>query len=128
MDISSRAREVILATIQNKGLTEKQCATDCGLSSGFFADWKAGRVKSPSFDKIYKICKYLEMSIDSLNTESSFTVSSSQNSFDVSMDEQRLIEKYRALDDDGKDIVRSAAISEYRRVIAERGTGTAKIG
>lgn len=93
-----------------------------GVGTAQTTSWRQ-RNADPPAKYLAQICKYLDVSLDFLVT--------GEEAQDVSLlseDEERLIEKYRALDDDGKDIVRSAAISEYRRVIAERGTGTAKIG
>ena len=93
-----------------------------GVGTAQTTSWRQ-RNADPPAKYLAQICKYLDVSLDFL-----VTGEEAQDAPLLSKDEERLIEKYRDLDDDGKDVVRSAAIAEQRRVIAEKGTGNAKIG
>ena len=55
MNTSKQILELILKTIDEKKILKQDCINACGLSSTFFSDWKAGRFKSPSYEKIIKI-------------------------------------------------------------------------
>ena len=66
MDINATLLTSLLEIMKNKNVVEKDCLKSCEINTSFFSDWKAGRLKSPSFDKIYRICQYLDISIDTL--------------------------------------------------------------
>ena len=66
MDINATLLSSLLEIMKNKNIVEKDCLKSCEINTSFFSDWKAGRLKSPPFDKIYRICKYLNISIDTL--------------------------------------------------------------
>ncbi len=133
-DVSNYLCDVIIQRIQDRGIEESQCAVACGLSSDFFTDWKAGRIRNPNFFCVFAICKYLGIDINSLNIEhpvplyASPSASSEKHVENVDSDEMRLLEQYRALDNDGKEEVRHTLRVEHRRVLAEKGMGNAKIG
>lgn len=126
MDISRCLRDVILEAIKSRGITEKQCADACGLSNGFFADWKAERVKCPSFDKVFKMCKYLGVSMDSLALEHPTPICAVEGSAH-SVDEERLLERFGHLDDDGRELVLAYALTQLQRVKTEKGTGVEQV-
>ena len=68
-------------------------------STSFFSDWKSGKLKSPSFDKIYRISLYLGLSLDNLIINESTSKQKfeyHQNSF--SPDQQELLDLYNQLD------------------------------
>lgn len=58
--------DVLLQYIQKNGATEKQCLIDCNINTSFLADWKGGRLKNPSYDKIVKLAKYLNIDLNLL--------------------------------------------------------------
>jgi len=103
--------------------SDKTAAGLCKVLGVGTAQTTSWRQRNPPAKYLAQICKYLDVSLDFL-----VTGEEAQDAPLLSEDEERLIEKYRDLDDDGKDVVRSAAIAEQRRVIAEKGTGNAKIG
>jgi len=51
--------------IEKKGITIYRVAKDCGIPLMSLYDWKAGRSK-PKIDKLSKIAKYLDVSIEDL--------------------------------------------------------------
>lgn len=93
-----------------------------GLNTSVTTNWKQ-RNTDPPAKYIVPICEYLDISLSFLLTGEEM-----RHTPMLSDDEERLIEKYRSLDDDGKDVVRSAAIAEQRRIITKKRTGNAKIG
>lgn len=78
-------------------------------------------------------CKYLGIDINSLNIEylvplyAPPSASCEKYLENVDGEEMRLLERYRALDNDGKEEVRHTLMVEHRRVLAEKGMGNAKI-
>lgn len=111
MDLYAVVFEAIQNQLKALHITEKDCLQGCGIHKSFFSDWRGGRSKRQNFDNIYKICKYLNISIDNLGE-----VMIPQNKEEsLPKDEQRLLEKYRTIDEDGKDIVKGVLATEYRR-------------
>jgi len=64
--MSNDVLETILTLIRKKGVTEKECLKQCGINTSFLTDWKNGRIKNPSYDKLVKIAQYLDVSLDYL--------------------------------------------------------------
>lgn len=56
----------ILAILKQRNITENQCLIDTNINTSFFTDWKSGKLKNPSIDKIFLISSYLGVSIDYL--------------------------------------------------------------
>lgn len=111
MDLYAAVFDAIQTRLKALGITEKDCLQECGVHKSFFSDWRGGRSKRQNFDNIYKICKFLNVSIDNLGE-----ILTPQNKEEsLPRDEQRLLEKYRAIDEDGKDIVKGVLATEYRR-------------
>lgn len=66
MNNSYEILDVLLQYIQKNGTTEKQCLIDCNINTSFLTDWKGGRLKNPSYDKIVKLAKYLNIDLNLL--------------------------------------------------------------
>lgn len=89
--------EILLQYIQKNGTTEKQCLIDCNINTSFLTDWKGGRLKNPSYDKIVKLAGYLNIDLNLL-----FLGEINSQKFELVDDERELLENYRQLSDDGK--------------------------
>lgn len=63
---SRQILETILKAIEKRGVTEKECLVSSHVNTSFLSDWKKEKIKSPPFDKIYRISKYLNLSLDKL--------------------------------------------------------------
>ena len=106
MNTSTQILELILKTIDEKKILKQDCINACGLSSTFFSDWKAGRFKSPSYEKIIKIAVYLDIDLYYL-----FLGDTGYNSYFLNEHESFLINYYRKLSDFDK----GALIGELRQ-------------
>ena len=102
----------ILDIIRKHGISEKDCLVNANLSSSYFSDWKAGRLKSPTIDKVFRISQVLGVSIDSLlgisqsqNEASAESKYSTQN--ELAPDEDVLLNTYRDMTSQGKKLLRS---------------------
>lgn len=56
---------ILFKIMKEKGITQKQLATNIGASQGNIADWKSGK-SAPSIDKLPLIADYLNTSVDYL--------------------------------------------------------------
>lgn len=56
----------ILHAIEERRITEKECLIKSQVNTSFLSDWKNGKIKSPPFDKIYRISRFLNLSLDLL--------------------------------------------------------------
>lgn len=89
--------ERILETTKNKGITEKELLIATGLNTSFLTDWKKGRAKSPSIDKIIKIANYLNLSLDWL--------ASGKHTASLSIEEIEIIKSYRSISEANKEAI-----------------------
>ncbi|HAQ39629.1 MAG TPA: hypothetical protein DCM73_01545 [Clostridiales bacterium] len=64
--MSNNVLETILFLIKQNGITEKELLKQCNINTSFLTDWKSGRIKNPSYDKLVKIARYFNVSIDYL--------------------------------------------------------------
>ena len=94
----------ILYFLKSKGISEKECLIRSNISTSFFSDWKAGRLKSPTFDKIFRISQTLEVSIDTLLSPEK-TGNILLLTYDLSPDEYNLLHTYRTMDETGKKLL-----------------------
>lgn len=102
--------ENILFAIKNQGILEKDCLLKAGINTSYFSDWKAGRLKSPTIDKIFRISQVLGVSIDSL-----LGISQSQDKVlaenkystqsELTPDEDVLLNTYRDMTSQGKKLL-----------------------
>lgn len=80
MNDSQEILKIIVENINNNGLSEKDCLKACGIGANFLTDWKSGKSKFPSYDKIIKLSQFLKIDLDYLflnkeNTKYNFTKS-----------------------------------------------------
>ena len=119
MEIYDILLSVIQHVLAEKHITEKDCCANSGVNRSFFSDWKSGRSKRQAFDSIYRICKFLNISIDNIETDQPLLTGNQEDQTKEDPDLQRVIGKYINLDDDGKDAVKWILLSEERRMRAE---------
>lgn len=92
MDNAQISLDIILTGLKKHGLTEKQFLILCDINTSFLNDWKSGKVKFPSYDKMIRIAKVLNISLDYLLTgEESLALAENVN-------EMELLELYRELE------------------------------
>lgn len=85
----------ILDLCDKKNISERTTLIELGFSTSFFSEWKKGKIKSPSFDKIVKIADYFNVSIDYLVYGTEKYNDSCNN---LTNEEIELLELYRKFD------------------------------
>ena len=119
MTISERLFDLLAAD------PSKSAADLCrklNINTSVTTNWK-NRNTDPAAKYIVPICEYLDVSVMFLLTGEDDRVSV-ETIQTLSSDERRVIEKYRSLDDDGKDKVRGVLLDEQRRVESNRGVAS----
>ena len=92
-----------------KGMTQQDIADALGESSGrVIYNWEKG-ISRPDCDKLARLCDLLEVSADEL-------IGCKSMADRPTATEWNTIQKYRALDEHGKEIVDYLIDSEYKRV------------
>ena len=91
--------ERILETLKNKGITEKELLTALKINTSFLTDWKKGRLKSPSVDKIILIANYLNLSLDWL--------ASGKYSASYNLEELKILSDYKMISAENKEAVQT---------------------
>ena len=95
-----------------------------GVSTGQTTSWRQ-RNCDPPVKYLPQICEYLGVSI-------AFLVTGEEAKVDLAKvlaeDEAVLLERYRSLDADGREIVRATALQEQRRAAAEKGLAGTHVG
>ena len=95
-----------------------------GVSTGQTTSWRQ-RNCDPPVKYLPQICEYLGVSI-------AFLVTGEEAKVDLAKvlaeDEAVLLERYRSLDADGREIVRATALQEQRRAAAEKGLAETHVG
>ena len=105
--IGARIKEYRL----HKGMTQQDIADALGESSGrVIYNWEKG-IGRPDCDKLARLCDLLGVSADELIGCKSMTQHPTAAEWST-------IQKYRALDEHGKDVVDYLIDSEYKRVTA----------
>lgn len=95
-----------------KGLTNSQLADLSGVTLSTLDKITSGNNTNPKLSTLQAICRVLGCSLDDLDdTNLKETISS---------EEQKMIKKYRALDEHGIDMVNTVLEKEYTRVIAQK--------
>ena len=94
---------------EHRRLTQKQLAAKLGESSGsVIYNWEKG-IGRPDCDKLVRLCDILDISADELLGCKSMAQRTTAAEWDT-------IQKYRALDEHGKEVVDYLIDSEYKRV------------
>ena len=95
-----------------------------GVSTGQTTSWRQ-RNCDPPVKYLPQICEYLGVSI-------AFLVTGEEAKVDLAKvlaeDEAVLLERYRSLDADGREIIRATALQEQRRAAAEKGFAETHVG
>ena len=105
--IGSRIKEYRL----QKGMTQQDIADALGESSGrVIYNWEKG-IGRPDCDKLAKLCDLLGVSADEL-------IGCKSMAQRPTATEWNTLQKYRALDEHGKEVVDYMIDSEYKRVTA----------
>ena len=58
--------EIFEQLLQLKGITAYKVSKETGISQASLSDWKSGKVKQPSIDKLQKIADYFGVTVDYL--------------------------------------------------------------
>ncbi len=118
MDFAEQAKSLIISTLEERGISDRACLVGSGLTLTFLADWRSGKVRNPSFDKVCRIFKYLGLSIDNMCPIEAPALADDEQ---MTEDEAELLRLYRMIDREGRAMVLSTAYTEKRRV-AEQGS------
>lgn len=93
----------IIKAIEEAGLTAKECLIRSKVNTSFLSDWKNGKIKSPPFDKIYRIAECLNLSLDRL--ASSEEPDAHKWDSHLSDREKTLLEDFKKLDKREQQII-----------------------
>jgi phage repressor protein C with HTH and peptisase S24 domain len=108
---SQKVLGIILHNIQNVGLTEKECLISCGINTSFLTDWKSNKIKTPSYDKIVKLSRFLNIDLNQLLLGSRF---------EQTEEEKILLKYFNELKPMQKGIILGKAEAFYESTIAEK--------
>ncbi len=87
--MSDNALGTILSLIKEHHLTEKELLKQCDINTSF-TDWKNGRIKKPSYDKLLKIAQYFNVSLDYLTGRTDYINNLSNDNYPLSMHKKSL--------------------------------------
>lgn len=93
----------IFKAIEQRNSTAKECLIRSKVNTSFLSDWKNGKIKSPPFDKIYRISRYLDLSLDFL--AGSEDINKNQQHSNLSDTEKSLLDDFKKLDKREQQIV-----------------------
>ena len=94
----------------NSGKTQKELAEFIGVKQNTVSDW-INRGTSPKIEHLYRIVDFFSISFDALFTETTFSqiIDATEIFKDkLSTDERIIIDIYREIDDNGKNLVQSS--------------------
>lgn len=114
MSIGFRIKEARI----NKKLTQQELANKIGVTKGAIANYE-NEVSIPKPELLYKLFDILECDANYLFQDD---MKALDNEFKVTLPEQKIIEKYRSLDEHGLNVVRFILNEEYTRCIKEQET------
>lgn len=99
--------------LEKNGITEKQCATDCGLNLNYFVNYRKKRTKHFKVHDLVKLAEYFEVDISYLcsfkNTRDEFFTPSYKLR---QRDEKMLLAAFKRLDPVGRIVVSDAISAE----------------
>lgn len=104
---------------EKANLLQKEVAIQLGIKSPSISDWEHGKT-NPKPEHMVKLAKLYGVSIDYLlganeaSEPEEVEIEPIQES-SLTDDEAEMLRRYRALDDDGKEIIRAEALREKRR-------------
>jgi transcriptional regulator with XRE-family HTH domain len=104
----------LIKILREKHLSMADLTKFLELSSSTTSNWKT-KHRNPPSEYILRICEFLNISPDELLSGNKKT-SSSQSS----EDEEKILELYRVLDEEGRIAVLNTAYKEKRRMAEER--------
>lgn len=121
MSVGSRIKELR----ENKNMTRNELANSIGVTVGAVSNYE-NEVSSPKEPILFKIMETLKCDANYL-FQDAIQMPSMKNS--VSIDEFNIIEKYRALDEHGKEMVDFTLTKEWERSVSiqERTDNIAEI-
>lgn len=99
-----------------RGLRQSELANILGISDKTISSWETNRTE-PKMGMVEKICIALDCrKTDIIGAElKSSEQPAAKNVFECTVKEQRIIEKYRSIDNYGKDMVCTILNKEYER-------------
>lgn len=100
--------ERIFSLLKERGITQFTFSKDIGLSSGNISDWKSGR-SAPKVEAVKRIAEYFGVSSDYLLGLSENKQPAAMAGDGLSEAERSLIELYRLLTPEQKDMVDQVA-------------------
>ena len=110
--------------LEKNGITEKQCATDCGLNLNYFVNYRKKRTKHFKIHDLVKLADYFEVDINYLcdfkNTRDEFFV---PNYKLRQRDEKMLLAAFKRLDPVGRILVADAINAEIENSKLRRKQG-----
>lgn len=112
MKNSQEILSTIMYYINKSGKTSKECLIACDINTSFLTDWKNGKIKMPSYDKIVKLAEFLDIDISYLFTGKE----ASSRSHSLTQDKIRLIEMYDML----TDIEKGEILGELKYMVKEK--------
>lgn len=98
------------------GYTQKQVYDMLGIRQSTFSAWETGRAE-PSADMLLKLCKLYN--VNDVFAAFGYDGYNEDGSIRLNMEETDLIEKYRDLDNYGKDLVNTVIEKESERKKAQ---------
>lgn len=112
MKNSQEILNTIMCYINKSGKTSKECLISCDINTSFLTDWKNGKIKTPSYDKIVKLAEFLGIDISYLFTGKEY----SSEAYVLTEDKIRLIEMYDML----TDMEKGEILGELKHMIKEK--------
>ena len=121
VDLLDRVRDAALKAIDEKGTTKAECARACGIAPTFFTEWENGKIKSPGFDKVFKIYQYLGLSLDTLSSSdhSVDEIPQAEPPIRLAADESEILRLYQMQDMEGRTEILHAAYEQKKRLAKE---------
>ena len=110
-----------VALCSEKGIKPNPAASALGISSGSVTGWKNGKL--PRIEALLSMADYFHCSVDFLlgRTDVVAVGAMPEGAVVLSEDERILLERYRSLSEDGRELVRSSALEQRRLENLHRG-------